>query len=193
MPQPGLRTPPAPAPPLPLSACSNASPSITFHTLSGEMTVSRTTPQPSTPAPTPPATPPPASASAAVGPSTAAPAAPLLLSLTLPAYPPDDPVPAAAADPTGPLAAACCGGLPVVEVRYAGRGGLNYVLMVRGRAGAGGRAGSGAGRRALVAWRGIVHAHVKHCSSVMVVGAVVVRGGSNLYRIRGWSLLRKSG
>ncbi|GLC43235.1 hypothetical protein PLESTB_001495800 [Pleodorina starrii] len=140
-------------------ARNNPHPAISFHTLSGELVVSRAA------SATPPADP------AADDPSSSPPPPPLALSLTLPLYDPVDPVPACAADPRGPLARACAGSLPVAEVRYCGAGGLNYVLMALAE---------GVGRRQLEALRPDFEAMGRAAPAEEVHGVIVcVRTGSD--------------
>ncbi|KAG2432355.1 hypothetical protein HYH02_012929 [Chlamydomonas schloesseri] len=115
-----------------IQACGNTQPSVHFHTKSGELVVSR-----------------------AAG-SSAPPTAdaqqqqqqqpPVVLSMSLPCYDPVDALPSPARDPAGPLVVACTSlalaglsgqppqqhQLPVKEVRYAAKGGLNYLLVVLG-------------------------------------------------------------
>ncbi|PNH02455.1 Phenazine biosynthesis-like domain-containing protein [Tetrabaena socialis] len=105
-----------------LAARGNLHAAISFHTLSGVLVVSSM----------PPVHTPSLRATLAPAESLPAAAQPMRLSLTLPICDPVDPVPPAAADLAGPLARACAGSLPVAEVRFCGRGGLNYVLFVLG-------------------------------------------------------------
>ncbi|KAG2439659.1 hypothetical protein HXX76_005009 [Chlamydomonas incerta] len=115
-----------------IQACGNTQPSVSFHTKSGELVVSRAA---GSPAPS-------------VDPAQAQ--QPVVLSMSLPAYDPVDALPPPARDPAGPLVAACTSlalaglsmsvsgqapqphQLPVKEVRYAAKGGLNYLLVVLG-------------------------------------------------------------
>ncbi|GLI60654.1 hypothetical protein VaNZ11_002854, partial [Volvox africanus] len=116
-----------------LLACDNLHPAISFHTLSGELVVSRASTAAATIHNTAKS---PTTANTRLAENDALDQQPLsspqqlALSLLLPLCEPVDPVPACAEDPAGLLVRACAGSLPVREVLYCAKRGLNYVLLV---------------------------------------------------------------